>query len=448
MSTDDDNQSLSGLARGFRKRTLVTAKLATRAGFGMLGKTLRPGAKRKEVSDEQAREAALKLVGQLDGLKGVLMKFGQMASYLDGALPPAAQEVLAQLQAESTPMNFEVIADVIASELGRPPGECFDEFDEKPFAAASIGQVHRAVLDGRELAVKVQYPGIEETFRSDLRTLGTFTRLATVGSPLAGGELVAELGDRILEECDYRNEADNQRFFEQLLADHPRALVPEIIAERSSQRVITSKKIAGQSFARFRDSATQEARNQATAVIFEVCMTSIFRHATFNADPHPGNYLFMDEGRVAFLDYGCVKRFSVDFIERWKRFVLVVLLQQRERFPDALCDLGLVAKKKGFDWDYQWHVFQYLYTPFNSEQPYRYDREHVARSYDVMMWKNPNKFKLALPRDWLFANRLQWGLQSVIAHLGGCADWRSILLPLVEGPTETSSTVPLARQTD
>lgn len=440
MSSDDRNpptpRTLDGLARGFRKRTLVTAKLATRAGFGMLGKTLRPGAKSKKLSDEQARQAALKLVEQLDGLKGVLMKFGQMASYLDGALPPAAQEVLAKLQAESTPMSYATIAETVIAELGQPPEECFDEFDEEPFAAASIGQVHRAVLDGRELAVKVQYPDIEDTFRSDLRTLGTFTKLATMGSPLAGGELVAELRDRILEECDYRTEADNQRFFAELLSDHPRAWVPEVIAERSSQRVLTSEKIAGRSFAAFRDNASQEAKNEAAAVIFEVCMKSIFRHATFNADPHPGNYLFTENGRVAFLDYGCVKRFSTDFIERWKRFVKVVLLQQRDRFPAALSDLGLVAKSKGFDWDYQWHVFQYLYTPFNSEQPYTYTREHVAKSYDVMMWKNPNKFKLDLPRDWLFVNRLQWGLQSVIAHLDACADWRSILLPLVEGPTE------------
>lgn len=433
--TDDEPRSLNGLARGFRKRTLVTARLATKAGFGMLGKTLRPNARAKDRTDEQAEQAAAKLVAELDGLKGILMKFGQMASYLDGALPPAAQKVLAQLQAESTPMSYPLIADIVAAELGSPPDECFDEFDEQPFAAASIGQVHRAVLDGRDLAVKVQYPDMEATFRSDLRTLGTLTRVATVGSPLAGGDLVAELRERIEEECDYRCEADNQRLFRALLRDHPHARVPDVVAERSSKRVLTSEKMAGQTFAEFRDNASREARNKAAAIIFEVCMSSIFRHATFNADPHPGNYLFAHDGAVVFLDYGCIKRFSVDFIERWKRFVKVVLSGQRQRFPDALCDLGLVAKTKGFDWDYQWQVFQFLYTPFISPQPYTYTREHVARSYDVMMWKNPNKFKLTLPRDWLFVNRLQWGLQSVIAHLDASADWRSILWPLVDGPT-------------
>jgi predicted unusual protein kinase regulating ubiquinone biosynthesis (AarF/ABC1/UbiB family) len=441
-SADSSNppRQLERLATGFRKRTLASARLGMKVGFKMLGKTVRPNAGKKDAADEAAAtEAAMKLLAQLDGMKGLLMKFGQMASYLDHSLPPSAQKVLAKLQASSTPMSFDVIGEVVRDELGGEATELYEAFEPDPFAAASIGQVHRARFEGREVAVKIQYPGIEKTFKSDLRTLGALTRVATIGSPLSGGSLVKELRERMLDECDYENEAKNQRLFARLLADEPGVGVPEVIGERSARRVLTTELIDGRRFQEFAAEATSEERDRAGAAIFRVCFQSLMRHCAFNADPHPGNYLFEEGGRVVFLDYGCVRMFEAELIDRWKDFAHAVIDGDRARFRETFIGLGMVAKERKFDWDYQWEVFQYLYEPFLTTEPYTYTHEHIAKSFDVLMWQNPNKFKITMPPEWLFLNRLQWGLQSVLAQLGATARWGQLWRDAIDTPTEPAS---------
>ena len=162
------------------------------------------------VDVERAKAGARELVREMGTLKGLVMKVGQMASYLPGALPDEAQAILAQLQAESVAMSYDRVAEVVREELGAAPESLFDDFEEKPFAAASIGQVHRARIGARRVAVKVQYPGIEAALASDLSTIGFLTKVSMLGLPIDGAALVDELRSRILEECDYQLEARNQ----------------------------------------------------------------------------------------------------------------------------------------------------------------------------------------------------------------------------------------------
>jgi predicted unusual protein kinase regulating ubiquinone biosynthesis (AarF/ABC1/UbiB family) len=438
MTDPDDDVPLRELARGFRKRTMVTVGLASRVGLGFAKRTLFGRSEDKPstpVEDSAAVEAAGKLVKELGALKGLVMKLGQIASYMPGALPPEAQRVLTKLQANTTAMAYAQVEGVLREEFGQDPAALFEDLEPEPFAAASIGQVHRARFEGRPVAVKIQYPGIEDALRSDLKTAGVLGRLGTIGTAVDGGGLVEELRDRVLEECDYRKEADNQRAFTSLFARTPGAHVPAVVGERSGLRVLTSALDPGQSFYPFCDGAPQAARDRAGEIIFRVCFDCLFRHSVYNADPHPGNYLFAPDGDVTFLDFGCVRRFSATMIEAWKAVASSVLADDRAAFQRTFPALGFVGNPKKFDWDHQWSMMRYLYRPFLATEPFTYTHEYVKESYALLLFDNPNRFSGKMPPEWLFLNRLQWGLNSVLAHLHATAPWGEIWRAAVESPT-------------
>ncbi len=420
---------LRELAKGFRKRTWVTAKLATKVGLSAAKRQLRgrnadaPSAAQRLASTAAAKEVA----AQLGQLKGLVMKVGQMASYLPGALPDEAQEVLATLQAKSTAMSSDVVAKVVAEELGGAPDEVFESFSPEPFAAASIGQVHRARFRGRDVAVKVQYPGIEDVLASDLSTVGLFAKMGTLGLPMDGAALAAELESRILEECDYEREAAQQEALGALLGRDPAASVPKVVRERSTRRVLTTELVEAMDFATFAREAPQAAKDRAGEVIFRACFEGLFLHGVYNGDPHPGNYLFHEDGRVVFLDFGCVRRFDEPFIETWKALARTILDDDRGRFPPRLEATGLVGTAKGFDWDHQWEIMQYLYRPFIQRDPFfTYTDDYVRESYGTLLFENPNQRKLGCPPEWLLLNRLQWGLNAVLAKLEATGPWPDV----------------------
>ncbi len=438
MSNDDDDVPLREIARGFRKRTFVTAKLASRVGAKFLRRSLGREAAPEQPDPEQdsaAVEAATRMVKELGALKGLVMKLGQIASYMPGALPPQAQRVLSKLQANSTAMEYAQVDEVVREQFGASAQTLFESFEPEPFAAASIGQVHRARFEGRDVAVKIQYPDIEDALRSDLKTASVLGRLGSVGTPLDGAALVDELRERVLEECDYVLEAQNQRSFAALFESMPGASVPAVIDARSKRRVLTSALDPGQGFYPFCDTASQQARDRAGEIIFRTCFDCLFRNSVYNADPHPGNYLFSPDGDVTFLDFGCVRRFAPTMIDNWKQLARSVMADDRPGFMQAFIDLGFVAKPKKFDWDHQWAMVQYLYRPFLATEPFTYTHEYVRESYGLLIFDNPNRWSGAMPREWLFLNRLQWGLNSVLAHLQATAPWGEIWRSAVESPS-------------
>jgi predicted unusual protein kinase regulating ubiquinone biosynthesis (AarF/ABC1/UbiB family) len=438
----EDLEALTELARGFRKRTWVTARLMAKLGTRLARENLGMAELAGHVDPERAAAAARAVLEQLGGLKGLAMKLGQMMSYLDHSLPPEARAVLARLQAQSQPMAYAQIAAQIRDDLGGEPEDLFDRFVPTPFAAASIGQVHRADRGGVALAVKVQYPGIDEALRADIKTVGRLARLATLLSPVQGAELVDELAARVLEECDYRREADNLDTFAGLLAGHPTVEVPALHRDRSGQRVLTTELVERAPFAAFAASAPQASRDRAGAAIYEVCMRSIFGSCAYNADPHPGNYLFGPGGEVTLLDFGCVKYFPPAFIAAWKRLARAILAGDEPAFRDALADAGLVGRRRRFDYAHQLEAMRLLYQPMLAPGPSRFTPEHIARVHDALLFKNRNKLRLALPPDWLFVNRLQFGLFSVLAELGAEADWGTLFRAALDTPTAPVSPGP------
>ena len=247
----------------------------------------------------------------LGNMKGAMMKLGQMASYLDQGMPPHIRQALAELQSNAPPMSAELAAEVVTRSLGAPPRRCSPTWDPQPIAAASIGQVHRAMThDGRAVAVKVQYPGVGDAIRADLDNAGLlFGAMGMLFPGLEPEPLVAELRERLVEELDYRLEADNQRLFADHYRGHPFIHVPEVVDELSTGEVLTTELAEGVRF-EVLETWDQDERDLAAETIFRFVFGSLYRFHAFNGDPHPGNYLFRPGGQVTFLDFGLVKRFT------------------------------------------------------------------------------------------------------------------------------------------
>jgi predicted unusual protein kinase regulating ubiquinone biosynthesis (AarF/ABC1/UbiB family) len=424
MSDHDDDR----VPRGFRARTLRTARLVGKLGAGFVARKLTgPLAPSAAISRADA------LVAELGRLKGLSMKIGQMASYLPGFFTPEAQGVLTKLQASSRALPWPAIAAVIEQELGGSIADRFEAIEEQPFAAASIGQVHRARVSGRDVAVKVQYPGVEEAIVGDLKLVNLFASLVSVGSAIDGDAMADELRARLLEECNYTFEAEWMRTFARYLAGVPGARVPAVIDSHSTRRVLTTELVHAQAFYPFCATAPQSARDRAGEIIFRACFDSLFRRGVYNADPHPGNYLFHPNGDVTFLDFGCVRRFDPDFIARWKTFARGIMAGDRAGFPARFLASGFEARGK-FDWDSQWEQVLYLYKPFLSKTPFTYTDAYVQDSYDLLVGKNPNATRTGMPPEWLFVNRMQWGMNSVLASLGATAPWGAIFRAAIESP--------------
>lgn len=435
MTTDDRNQrTLTGLRTSWFGRSLevtgLTAKLAAKSIGGKLSGLVS--------SDDQAKQRGeasrgRELADSLGALKGAAMKVGQMISYIDLSLSEPMRDALAELQDRSPPMEPAAAARVIEAELGRPPSELFAEWEPQAFAAASIGQVHRARLqDGTAVAVKVQYPGIVDVLQSDLKN----TAVLRVIGPLMGlgnstsKSLIEEFTNRLMEECDYEHELQATDLFRRLWAGEPSVVIPQTFPEYSTRRVLTTEFIEGLGFRDFIEQATQAQRNAAGEALFRVAFESIFKHGVFNCDPHPGNYLFQPE-RVAFLDFGCTRQFEDHRVAAWRQLIRSVLAEDMGSFRAAIDELGFARPGKRFDYDQHFKVSTYLYEPWLRDEPFQYTSDYVRKSFTAILRDNPNLRNTGMPQDFTFVNRLQWGLNSVLAMLGAEANWHRILLPLV-----------------
>ncbi len=417
---------LQALSTGWARRTLSAGRMAA-----SLGKAAVKGAI-ATVTDDDALALGEMLTERMDEMKGLTMKIGQMVSYLDGAVPEGTARVLRKLQRGGRPLETDVVISIVERAFGLPISEIFESFEPEPLAAASIGQVHGARLSGTDVAVKVQYPEIAKTIEVDLSNASRIGLLAALGTSVSSSDVLGELRERFREECDYEREAANTELFRALFADDPRVAIPRTFAERTRANVLTTARMSGQSLYDFAATATQAQRDRAGEIVFAFAFRSIFQHGAFNGDPHPGNYLFNADGPVVFLDFGCVRFFDARFLEAWKALARCVLDGRRRDFADVVLPTGIVGSDR-FDFDAHWELMQYLYRPFLTPG-FRYDQAYVVESLDLLKWKNPNLRYTAMPAQWLFANRLQWGMNSILAILGATGDWGGILRRAVESP--------------
>ncbi|HWD85489.1 MAG TPA: AarF/ABC1/UbiB kinase family protein [Solirubrobacteraceae bacterium] len=300
-------------------------------------------------------EAAEQIVSVLGTMKGAAMKVGQVMSFLDPGFVPEEyreefQRKLSALRDAAPTVTFRQMRRVIEEELDGPLGDVFDQFDEEPIAAASIGQVYRAVLqDGREVAVKVQYPGVAAAVRADLQNLGMILRLAKRIAPGLDPQAVgAEIRSRIEEELDYELEAQNQRALSRIFRGHPFIVVPGVVTSLSRERVLVSEYVHGTGFEELRG-YPQADRDRIGEIIFRFYFGCLYRHHQFSGDPHPGNSMLLDDGRMAFFDFGLFKRMPDGAVELEEQVVRATIEGDAEGIMRLGTEVGFFPEPDKFD---------------------------------------------------------------------------------------------------
>jgi predicted unusual protein kinase regulating ubiquinone biosynthesis (AarF/ABC1/UbiB family) len=428
-------------------RGLAALQLAARGGARYAGNAPRlfllAGENRQQLRNDLALQTAEDVATTLGAMKGVLMKLGQMASYVDDGLPTEARRTLGRLQDSVPPMSPGLAAGVIAAELGGPPEKVFAEWDPEPIAAASIGQVHRAITrDGRAVAVKVQYPGIAETIEADLNNVSLLRRMLRVIAPGQDVEsLLTELRERIVEELDYSREAYNQQLFAEYYHGHPTIHVPKVVAGLSTRRVVTSELATG---ARFSELATwpQHERNLAAETIYRFVFRSLYDMRAFNGDPHPGNYLFHPGGRVTFLDYGLVKHFTADELRPLMDMARDLCVENDpEAFRRSLEDAGFVQAGAPLSTDVIVDHLAVFYDTIRKPGELTITGDYasavVRRFFDV---RSPIAPYAQVPRSYVILQRINLGVFAILGELTATADWRAVaeeIWPFVQGPPST-----------
>lgn len=423
------------LPGGRMGRLARIGRLWARLSASWLGASIRrlfASKERRARLDEAHRRADAERVAQTMGqMKGAFMKLGQMMSFVTDQIPAEYRVALASLQAAAPPMDFAIVRDVAEHELKKPLERAFARFDEKPLAAASIGQVHRARLpSGEDVVVKIQYPGVADAIRADLANMGMMYRAMALFYPtLEPGPVVEELRGRIMEELDYVNEAKNQRLFHDLYEGHPLVRIPRVIDAYSTPRVITSEYIAGR---RFDDvlGLDAEKRKRYAEIIYRFVFGSIIRDRVFNGDPHPGNYLFDDQGRVAFLDFGCVKHFPPEMAKNWQLLVQAHLAGDKSLFRRRAVGLGFFPEGSDLSEELVYDYFAYFYEAIRADREFTFTREYNALSFR-QVFAPEGKFagmqkKMNMPADFVFVNRIQWGVHSILAQLEATANFHRI----------------------
>jgi predicted unusual protein kinase regulating ubiquinone biosynthesis (AarF/ABC1/UbiB family) len=342
-------------------------------------------------------------------------------------------------------MDPVLVAAVVESELGHPPEELFAEFSPAPIAAASIGQVHAARLhDGTEVAVKVQYPGVAAAIADDLANtelLFTFIKIVKGVVPQFRNfdvrAVADEVADRIGEELDYGTELANQMEFAGYYRGHPFARVPEAYPELSSDRVLTMELVHGRRWTAT-DDVDQALRDRWGEVIDRFFFGAIARFGLFNADPHPGNYLFHDDGSVTFLDFGCVKRLSPAARRGFWDMPLAALDNDAARLTHALVEQGFIRADNPPPADKMLAWIRDNFVSLHAPQPFTFTPEFVADVLGHMVGMDKEVMRhVTLPRDFVFTNRIFVGLYSVLGALRATADWRAIFDEDVTGQPTT-----------
>ncbi|HWM59331.1 MAG TPA: AarF/UbiB family protein [Pseudonocardia sp.] len=422
-----------------RRTAARTAKLASlplgvagRAAAGW-GRRL-VGGNTDELSAQLMAKSAEQLFAVLGELKGGAMKFGQALSVFEAAIPDeyAApfRESLVKLQSAAPPMSTPDMQRMLAEQFGRGWRSRFREFDEKPAAAASIGQVHHAVWrDGREVAVKVQYPGAEEALRSDLRQL---SRMSRVLQPLVPGleikPLIAELRDRMEEELDYRDEANNQRTFAAAFEGDALVKVPRVVA--SAPRALVTEWVSGRKLSEVIRAGTQEERDSVAVLLAEFLYSTPTRVGLLHADPHPGNFQALADGRLMVTDYGAVARLPSGMPRPLTMMTKLAFENRPDDLLQLLRDEGFLRPDSPLPAE---EAVAYL-APFT--EPLRTESFHFNRRWlqgqaervgDLRSPQFNTGRELNLPPQYLLIHRVTMGTLGVLCQLDAHVPLRAIV---------------------
>jgi predicted unusual protein kinase regulating ubiquinone biosynthesis (AarF/ABC1/UbiB family) len=438
------------------KDPIPTSRLRRSATVGRLaaGQAVRQAGTRAAnlTRSEEAAERALakrqletaeQIVAALGTMKGAAMKLGQVMSFLDVGLVPEEyreqfQAKLAELRDAAPKVSFKDMKKVLEQEYDEPLDEVFETFDPVPIAAASIGQVYKARMhDGRDVAVKVQYPGVNIAVRSDKQNLGMILRLMKSVAPgLDPKALGAEIRSRIEEELDYELEAQNQRRLARIFRGHPFIVIPDVVTGLSHERVIVSELVGGRGFEEMKQ-LDQDDRNRIGEIIFRFYFGCMYRHHQFSGDPHPGNCLLLDDAYMAFLDFGLFKRISAaaaEFELTTQRLGIerrgAELIEQLHRGgwlgdPSYYDEAGILEQFDDFTWWYSRDEEVEL-TPEIATEVMIQMSDPRSRHFGKMRHET-------LPPDHLFGRRLEMLTLAVLGQLRATANWHRIAREWIYG---------------
>jgi predicted unusual protein kinase regulating ubiquinone biosynthesis (AarF/ABC1/UbiB family) len=398
---------------------------------------------RQAAAERRQIEEAERIVDILGHMKGVAMKVGQIASVIDlEGLPPDArdrfQAKLASLRDSAPRVSFKDMRKVIEHDLGERLEDVFDEFEPEAVAAASIGQVYRARLDdGRRVAVKVQYPRVAAAVRADLQNIGLLLQAAKRVAPALDAKAVAaELRERLGDELDYEHEADAQRSFARRFGGHPFIVIPNVLTELSTERVLVSEWVDGMEFDDVRQLDRSE-RDRFGEIVFRFFFGSLYRDGEFSGDPHPGNYQLLSDGRVAFMDFGMTKRIPHERLAHEKAAIRASLSGDAAAVREQLAMLGffahddpsidseqLLAYERGF---HEWHA---------ADHPFTITRDYVTGLIARATPGSPGwqlEKHLSMPPDAILSRRMETLTLGVLGQLEASANWHRIMAELLDG---------------
>lgn len=420
------------------ERASDLAKLSASTGAGFLASRLRAI---RDAEGAEARfhtETAEKMLELLGSMRGAAMKLGQIASFVDLDLPEEVQatyhEILSSLRDAAPAEDPQAIADVVTEQYGARPEQVFARWDVEPLASASIGQVHRAQLpDGTDVAVKVQYPGVAEAIEADLANVEMFAPMARVFSPnLAVGPLMQEMRDRLVDELDYQREAQYQAAFHQRYEGHPFIRVPAVMADWCRPRVLVTEYARGRDFETMIATTDPDEKCRYGEIVYRFVFGSLHRFRLFNGDPHPGNYLFPDDGSgtVVFLDFGSVKMFSSRTREHIRRQMRAIAEGDSTRLMRLLDEAGFLPVGHRVDQEKLVEWFRQFNEPIIADGEWTYTPEFARRviktTTDPRLGYVDMLRKMNLPPDYMMLNRIQWGVNSILGRLRARADWRRV----------------------
>ncbi|MGH7961793.1 MAG: ABC1 kinase family protein, partial [Candidatus Binatia bacterium] len=342
----------SGLTQGRTKRALQVGSLTTSVGSSYLWHALkRPfqstGKKEQEMLDLHLKNA-LRIVESSRELRGAFMKLVQMLSMRNDLFPAEVLNILSVVQSSVPAMDYDLIRAQIKRELGKYPEQLFKDFDREAFAAASLGQVHKATLkSGEEVVVKIQYPGVDETVTQDLKNLKALLQVFTLMArdvlrqKFDAGEVYQEMEERLQEELDYVHEANNIALFQRLFVDDGKIIIPRVYPDFSSRRVLTMEFIEGYKLQDIlAPGVDKELQDWVAVKYFQITWQQLFAFGAMHTDPHPGNYLVTYHPKLAMLDFGSVRLFPEEIRKGYRMLAKAILARDEKTMARCFVLLG------------------------------------------------------------------------------------------------------------
>jgi predicted unusual protein kinase regulating ubiquinone biosynthesis (AarF/ABC1/UbiB family) len=337
------------------------------------------------------------------------------------------------LQDQAQPSNPELSVKIIEEQFKKPLDELFSEWNPYPFAVGSVGQLFKATtLEGQDVAVKVQHEGIADSIRSDCKMIGWIKPLLKFYIPNADHSgIISELKTKLLEEIDYRVEIQNQMKFYDIYRYHPKVRIPKVYPSLSGEKVLTMDFHSGKSFKEFFQNSTQEQKDMVAEIIMSMFVNSFAHHRIFNADPHPGNYLFHEDDSITFLDFGSVKQFSDSYVSNSIVAIRSLIDDDRLGSRHAWAELGYYQESKENEFDTLFELLKEAYQPLLIDEKIKFDREQfnllnqVVEDSTIIRGISP-------PPEATLIVRFTWGLMSILASLEANINFRKLMTDILD----------------